>query len=432
MTSDTPDKRDEFSAAAAAENLRADRTDSVQLPAHLEMIRLLGAGSMARVYLARNRTLKRLEAIKVLRPELAADTTARQRFEREAQAAARLSHEGVTTVYSVGRLANGAPFIEMEYVDGRNLADVIRSRRSFSVDEARDLLAQIAAALAAAHEQNVVHRDVKPANVLIDNQTERACLTDFGVAAILASGSEAVTRLTRVDERFGDPRYMSPEQLRGEELTGQTDVYSLGIIGYEMLTGQGPFDDPEIGNMAGAHLRRPPPSVADRRAEVPAALADLLQRCLSKRPEHRPRAKDLAAQLAGEIATDHASGDAGPPGALQEFLGELRRRKVYRTAAAYGALVFLVLQAADLLLPALPDSELLYRYTVIVCLAGFPVAVALSWLFDWRQGRIVRADDETSPLARTATRAQRLVLKVVGLGLSIAVAVSIAIWLLPA
>lgn len=385
---------------------------------------------MADVYLARNRSLKRLAAIKVLRPELAVDDASRQRFEREAQATARLSHEAITTVYSTGRLASGTPYIEMEYVDGNNLAEVLRSRGPFGVDEARRLLTQLASALSAAHRRNIVHRDVKPANVLIDARSDRASLTDFGVAAILSSGSESVTRLTRDGERFGDPRYMSPEQLRGDEVTGQSDIYSLGIVGYELLTGQGPFDGAEVGNMPAAHLRRPPPPLANLRPDIPEWLSALLQRCLAKRPEHRPRAKDLARLLERGAESGGDAAASAPAGPLQSFLEELKQRKVYRSAVAYGAVAFLVLQAADLLLPALPNSDELYRLTVILCLAGFPVIVALAWLFDWRDGRFVRTAPEALELGRPASRAQRLVFKVLGLGISIALAVSIAAWLL--
>ncbi len=406
------------------------RDGGVELPAPFELLRPLGSGAMARVFLARNRSLKRLVAIKVLRPELSADVTSRQRFEREAQAAARLSHEAVTTVYSTGRLADGTPFIEMEFIDGDNLAELLRSRGPFGVERARHMLVQLASALSAAHRENIVHRDVKPANVLVDARSGRACLTDFGVAAILGSGSEVVTRLTRDGERFGDPRYMSPEQLRGEEITGQSDIYSLGIVGYELLTGQGPFDGSEVSNMPAAHLRRPPTPITNLRADVPDWLSDLLRRCLAKRPAHRPRAGDLARLLerGAETAGEPPVQAAGGP--LQSFLAELTQRKVYRSAAAYAAVAFVVLQAADLLLPALPNSEELYRLAVVLCLAGFPVVVALAWLFDWRDGRFVRTDSEALELARSASPAQRLAYKVVGLGISIALAVSVAAWLL--
>lgn len=377
--------------------------------------------------LARDTVLKRLVAVKVLRKEFSADPTSRRRFEREAQAAARLSLDHVTTVYSVGRSDADVPYIEMEYVDGRNLAEVLTSRGPFAIDEAMDLLVQISSALAAAHEQGIVHRDIKPANILIDNKTGQAILTDFGVAAILETGTETVTRLTRADERIGDPRYMSPEQLRGETLTGQSDVYGLGIIAYELLTGKGPFDVPEIGSMANAHLRRPPPDLSQMRTDVPQSLSDVLKRCLSKNPQHRPCARDLPRLLHEPV--DPLESD-NHEGAIAGFLRELKNRKVYRAAAAYAAATFLILQAADLVFPALTDSDTPYRIVVIGCLAGFPVTIILAWIFDLRNWRLVRTDDADSALERSATPIQRLLLNLAGLGLSIGLVVLIARWLL--
>lgn len=413
-------------AAQSADQIGAS---NFELPTNLESIRLLGHGPMATVILARDTVLKRLVAVKLLRRELSADPICRRRFEREAQAAARLSHDCVTTVYSVGRLATDEPYIVMEYVDGNNLADILSAHGPFGIDEAIGFLAQISSALAAAHEQNIVHRDVKPANVLIDNKTNQATLTDFGVAAILETGTATMTRLTRQDERLGDPRYMSPEQLRGEKLTGQSDIYGLGIIGYELLTGKGPFDDPEIGNISSAHLRRPPLDLSQLRADVPQTLSDALKRCLAKNPAQRPRAQDLPKLLRDPIDLSVGESPAGP---VVEFLRELKQRKVYRAAVAYAAASFLILQAADLVLPVLSESGTLYRITVIACLAGFPLTIVLAWVFDLRNGRLVRTENEQSTVSRSATPLQRLLLKLVGLGLSISLVVVIARWLLSA
>ena len=314
----------------------------------------------------------------------------------------------------------------MEYVDGKNLADILKARGPFSIDEATGLLVQISSALAAAHEQNIVHRDVKPANVLIDNGTGRATLADFGVAAILATGTETMTRLTRADERLGDPRYMSPEQLRGETLTGQSDIYSLGIIGYELLTGKGPFDDPEIGNMASAHLRCPPPDLTKIRTDVPSALADTLKRCLAKSPERRPRAKELPRLMQNPLDLSASEAPASP---VLGFLRELKKRKVYRAAVAYAAVTFLIMQVADLVLPAFTESDTPYRIMVITCLAGFPLAIVLAWIFDLRDGRLIRTEFDEGAVSSSATPLQRSILKLVGLGMSITLVVLIARWL---
>ncbi len=409
--------------------------EGTNLPSNLEVIRVLGTGSMAHVFLARDKALKRLVAVKVLQKELAVDPVNRKRFIREAQAAARISHPCVTAVYTVGVLSNDIPYIEMEYIESTNLADLLRSQGRLDASVTRKLLQQLSSALAAAHDNRIIHRDVKPANVLIESDTRRVFLTDFGVAGILESGSEAVTRLTRDGERFGDPAYMSPEQLRGDVLTVQTDIYGLGILGYEMLTLRGPFDNSEVTDLAKAHLRRPPLDLHEQHPQIPIDLSDVLKRCLSKKPEHRPRAKDLAelfedADSVG--ATTGAAPDAAllPQNAFASFLHELEKRRVYRAAVAYAAITFVFLQVADLILPGLGAPDWLFKFCVVASLSGFPVAVVLAWIFDIRQGRLMRTDETTGSFARRASRLQRMIFQVLGLGLSVAIAVAIAWWLL--
>jgi len=396
---------------------------------------MLGQGSMARVFLVRDSTLKRLVAVKVLRRALATDSISRKRFVREAQAAARISQPCITTVYSVGELTNDVPYIEMEYIESNNLAEVLRSHGRFDVLAARKLLAQISSALAAAHDNRIIHRNVNPANVLIEHDAHRVFLTDFGVAGILESGSETVTRLTKEGERFGDPTYMSPEQLRGEVLTVQTDIYSLGILGYEVLTLHGPFDNWEVTNLTAAHLRRPPLDLHEIHPDIPIDLSDALKRCLSKKPEHRPRAKDLVGSFepadSDSTNTDTALGmDSAPQSALISFLHEAKKRRVYRVAMTYAAITFVVLQVADLVLPPFGAPEWVFRPLVVTSLAGFPVAVVLAWVFDLRQGRLLRTDDTSGSFSRKTSRTQRLVLQALGLTLSIVLAAAAAWWLL--
>lgn len=406
---------------------KQDITD-IDFPSNLEPIRLLGHGSMASVYLARDKALRRMVAVKILKPELCEIEQAGRRFEREAQAAARLSHDNVATVYSVGRIDGDRPYIEMQYVDGSNLEQLLRSRGVFDVAEACEVLAQVASALAAAHERNIVHRDVKPANILVGNSDGIATLTDFGIAAILQAGDDDLTRLTREGERPGDPRYMSPEQLRGEPLTGQSDVYGLGVVAFELLTGKGPFDDAEIGSMAAAHIRRPAPDLSLRRPDIPQALSEIVQRCLAKKSEHRPRAKDLARLLRDPTSdSESASPPAGP---VPAFFHELKQRKVYQAAAAYAAIIFVLLQAIDLLLQPWPQLDVVYQATVIASLAGFPVTIVLAWIYDLRHGRLVRTDRQAIAEADSAAPAQRRWLMLLGLSLSVGIALAAAWWLL--
>ena len=404
--------------------------DEIVLPANLEPIRLLGHGSMASVYLARDRNLRRLVAIKVLKPELCDIAQGRQRFEREGRAAARLSHDAVTTVYSTGRLDDDRPYIEMEYVDGANLEELLHSRGPFDVPDACRLLGRVAAALAAAHDQNIVHRDVKPANILVEHSSGEATLSDFGIAAILQTGDSELTRLTRQDERLGDPRYMSPEQLRGEPLTGQSDVYSLGVVACELLTGSGPFDDAEVSDLASAHLRRPPPDLADRDRRIPSWLSELLKKCLAKKPEHRPRATDLVQRIQNPDDAEKSQVSTAAIETDLSFFRELKQRRVYQAAAAYAAISFVLLQVVDLLLQPWPDLNVVYQAAVIATVVGFPITVVLAWIYDWRRGRLVRTDSEAMNVdGRKMTDSRRAFL-IIGFTASIAIAALAAWWLL--
>ena len=174
---------------------RQTRLEAELAPA-FQIVRLLGEGSVAHVYLARELDLKRMVAIKVMKAELAGDETARKRFEREARSAAKIHHNNVAAVYRVGTLEDETPFIIMEHIEGRNLADALQAEGVMEIEQACHVLSQVASALAAAHENGIVHRDVKPANVIRERDSDRVVLTDFGIAGILETGADSVTRLT--------------------------------------------------------------------------------------------------------------------------------------------------------------------------------------------------------------------------------------------
>jgi serine/threonine protein kinase len=383
----------------------------------LHLLRPLGHGAVAHVYLAGETALERLVAVKVLRPELAADEVVRRRFAREARAAARIAHHNVVIVHRVGTLEDGLPFLVMEYVEGRTLEDVLSAGGPVVPERARELLAQVAAALAAAHEKRIIHRDVRPGNILIEDATGRAVLTDFGIAGIKETGSEVVTRLTRASEVLGDPRYASPEQLLGEPITDETDLYSFGVVGYELLTGSGPYAAQSAREMIAAHLKGTPRPLREGRPDLPVELARLLERCLAKKPEHRPQAREVLAALeamdaggARSTATGAAAAAAEhePPffPALSSFLAELKRRRVYRAAVTYLAAAFVVLQGADIVFPALAVPGWIFPVLVSATLAGFPVVIVLTWIFDLNRGGIERTPDagELLPGERIARR----------------------------
>jgi DNA-binding SARP family transcriptional activator len=290
--------------SASPANGRADPGDALLegVRPELEIVRLLGHGRTTSVYLARDVVLGRLVAVKVLKPDIAADETAHGRFVREARSGGRISHAHVTTVHRVGVLPDGIPYIVMEYVEGRTLAATIDATGPYFGDRAWTLLASVASALAAAHAEGIVHRDVRPANVFIERRTGRAVLADFGIAALLERGAGLATRLTAEGVRLGEPAYMSPEQVRGEPVTEQSDVYAFGILAYEVLTGSGPYEARNDNESISAHLRDEPRSLRRSRPDLDAERARIIERCLAKDPERRPFASEVAALLSGSAA----------------------------------------------------------------------------------------------------------------------------------
>lgn len=399
-----------------------------------EILRHLGTGSMATVYLAREKELRRLVAIKVPRSELAQDPKVRHRLEREAMAVARIRHDSAAAVHRIGRLSEGTPYLILEYVEGKKLADLLAAEGPFSEGDALELLGQVAAALAAAHDAGVLHRDVRPDNVFWIGDRRLAVLTDFGIAGILETGAEVVTRLTRPGEPLGDPAYRSPEQLLGEPITTAADVYGLALVAYELLTLERPFAARSNHELASAHLRQPPRDLSDLLPGVNPRLAALLKRCLSKDPGHRPTAHAVVRELGnlggGVADSGFAPGTAGwafrGVPTLARFIAELRRRRVFNVAVAYGFICFAVLQVGVLVLPALPLPGWSYPALVAVALGGFPVALVLAWMYDLTRTGIRR----TEALDLGGPRYLRWLLPALGVSASLAVAVAIGWWVL--
>ena len=412
-----------------------------ELDPDFQIVRLLGEGSMAHVYVAREKALQRLVAIKVLKAEFAKDVTARKRFARESRSAAKIHHHNVAAVHQVGTLEDETPFIVMEYVEGRNLADVLQAEGVMEIDQACHALSQVASALVAAHEKGIVHRDVKPENVVRERDSDRVVLTDFGIAGILETGTETITRITQQGQLLGDPRYMSPEHLLGEPITEESDVYSLGIMGYELLTLRGPYDAKSNVLMATAHLRQEPIPLVDLRPDADPSLGDLLARCLAKSPLHRPRASDVAKALEHITEDPHAEparvepaprvGEGLPAAlhtmtALQRFLGDLRRRHVYQVMVFYIVVWAGILAAASDSLELLPVPPNTQRVLIAVALGGFPVALVISWMFDLTSKGVRR----TESVVPKAAHAKMLALQFAFLSAALILAVLIGIWVL--
>ncbi len=274
-----------------------------ELSPDLEVVRFLGGGSVTSVYLAREPALRRLVAVKVLNPRHARDPKARLRFHREAQSAARISHPHIVSVYRVGEIRGEVPYLVMRYVRGPSLADRLAAQGPLPVVEACRIVADVASALEAAHGLGILHRDVKASNVLYEEASGNVFLTDFGLAGILASGDQPQERLTTAGHIIGDMAYLSPEQLRGEEPTDRVDVYGLGLLAYELLTGCGPFDSANVQQTVAGHLTQDPEPLVTWRAEISPDIDDVTLRCLAKDPNRRPRAGDVAARLARLGAT---------------------------------------------------------------------------------------------------------------------------------
>ena len=259
---------------------------------HYRIVSLLGRGGMAEVYRAEDERLGREVALKVLPPEFAWDPERVERFEREVRAGAKLNHANIVTVYEFGQ-GSGQHFYTMALMTGGDLKTRIRGNpNGMPVAEARAVAAAVARALDYAHRHGFVHRDVKPENILFDEDGTPQ-LTDFGIARAMAAG----TRMTATGMSIGSPHYMSPEQARGLEVDGRSDLYSLGVVLYEMLTGRLPFDAGDTLAVAYAHVNDPVP-------ELPRELTPwqpVIERLLAKSPEDRyASAGELAAVLAGE------------------------------------------------------------------------------------------------------------------------------------
>jgi serine/threonine protein kinase len=341
--------------------------------------RTLGHGGMGIVYLARQIRLERFVALKVIRPELAHDEHFRARFRSESRTAASIENPQVVTVFGAGE-RDGLLYVAMQYVHGRDLGRLIKTRGRLPGDDAADLIAQVADGLDAVHEAGLVHRDVKPANVLVGepgpgDDGSSALLTDFGLAKVAASTSG----LTATGEVIGTLDYMAPEQIEGRRVDARTDVYALGCVLFHAVTGEVPFPERESSAKMWAHLNEPPPSVGSGDGGR-AALDPVIRRALAKDPADRyPSAGDFGraavAAARGEAVTEPehvvGTGEAAPPAetvplAVTAPTKKLPRRKSRRKRGRLrrllpAMLVFLLAAAltvaALVVVPRLRDSN---------------------------------------------------------------------------
>ena len=246
-----------------------------------ELEELVGAGGMSSVFRAHDTLLERKVALKILHEQYTSDEDYVERFRREARAVAGLSHPNIVTVIDRGE-QDGRQFIVFEYIDGESLKQLVDRTGPLQVDQAVGLTLQIARALAFAHQQGLVHRDVKPQNVLL-NDDGRAKVTDFGIARSL----DVQQGMTQTGTVMGTSDYIAPEQARGERVDEHTDVYSLGIVLYELLTGEVPFPGENFVAVAMRHINEPPPSARERRPDVSPRLDAAIKCAMAKEPGDR-------------------------------------------------------------------------------------------------------------------------------------------------
>jgi hypothetical protein len=260
----------------------------------------IGRGGMGIVYCAMDKRLKRNVAIKLLPPELAFRADIRSRFLREAETAAQLSHPNIVPIYNVEERENLVYFI-MAFIAGENLGTRLQEQGAMDPSEVRRILKEVADALSYAHKRNVVHRDIKPDNILLDADSGRAMVTDFGIARALTDKGDS--RLTATGMAIGTPAYMSPEQSAGEsDIDGRSDLYSLGVVGYQMACGDLPFNAPNTPSMLVKHLSERPIPVEDRRLDLPPDLARVIMILLEKDPANRfPDATSVVTALSSGV-----------------------------------------------------------------------------------------------------------------------------------
>ncbi len=307
-----------------------------------EVQELLGSGGMASVYRAHDKLLERSVALKILHDHFSRDPEYVERFRREARSIARVSHPHIVTVIDRGTY-EGQEYIVFEYVRGETLKDLVKRNGPLPVGEALAFVHQVARALAFAHDQGIVHRDVKPHNVLVDDE-RGAKVTDFGLARSLELDQD----ITQTGTVMGTSDYISPEQASGQPANERSDQYALGVLLYELLAGEVPF--PADGDMAAAvrHLQDPVPSIRERRRDVSPKVDELIQRAMAKRPEDRfPTTAALVAALEACLAEE---GDAGPPDRAQTQVvrtaGRPRQRRPPRRRRAWFPLLLGVLVIA--------------------------------------------------------------------------------------
>lgn len=316
--------------------------------------REIGAGGMGVVFLATDTTLDRTVAVKVVHPELAVHPSISQRFLSEARMIAKLRHPNIVAVHAAGE-ATGVLYYVMDHVPGESLRQRLQREGKIAPAVAERIIADLADALDAAGQAGLVHRDVKPENILLDANTGRALLADFGIAR--AMGGEGVAGITGQGLAVGTPTYMSPEQAGGEAVDTRSDLYSLGVVGYEMVTGQAPFRAASSATVATMHLAEPPVPVEQLCPDLPASLAGTIMRALAKQPADRWQS---GAEMRAALGADAIHSP------VPVTVAARRSRNRLRLGLAVGGMLFVVAVAWAMTRPAGPGRGVNPRHSVVV------------------------------------------------------------------
>ncbi|HSE32775.1 MAG TPA: protein kinase [Pyrinomonadaceae bacterium] len=363
----------------------------------------LSEGGMGAVYKGTHVLMDKTVAIKVLRPSLAADEKIVARFSREARAASRISHPNALAVTDFGEAEDGVVFLVMEFLAGKTLKDVVRDEGPMSVERAVDIMKQVGDALKAAHDQGVVHRDLKSDNImLISTPGEHAKVLDFGIAKINEPEGEPNSELTAPNLVIGTPQYMSPEQCsQSSQIDSRSDIYSFGVILYEMLVGHVPFTGESPTIVMLKHMQEPVPSVLDERPDIPPSIGQIISRAMAKLPENRYQSitdllEDLAIATGAPLRT--ASGSHEPVPAprvnVQDDLDEItvvRPREVAAPPPPYRAPVTVPIAPATA-----PASSFKPGRILIPAVVAVLVLFGMFYLFSRNSATSVNANSNTN------------------------------------
>jgi len=356
----TPTQDDEADARVALQRAVGDA---------FEISERIGRGGYADVFRAFDPRLKRTVAIKALRRDLAATPELRSRFRREAESIAALRHPNLLPIHDIGQRGDTL-YLVLEHIRGESLEQYIRREHQAPIDEAVRIIREVAGALAAAHAAGVVHRDLKPANIMLEGAERRALLMDFGLAVALGDGN---AELMSSSAFIGTPHYLSPEQAAGDTADHRADIYALGVVAYELVAGQPPFNGDTTAALLMQHLTSLPTPLRHVRADCPAHVAHAIERCLAKSPRERWQAADAFADALVTVDLDEA--EERP--VLED--GRAASRRAFRAAIALGAMVTVAALAIDIVSTGAPSWSLLV-------LALAPLALVLRYARFWREG----------------------------------------------